>query len=131
MRFLELRKSCINWILHWVNIHLVQNYSTSANLSSKFFWHAKNGVFVYEKKSVKVHHYITRCLKRMYIKVCLFSKHEINKKKSSANLQIFVVICCKIQGQFVISTLKTEITKWSQIWCLHMLILTEIVENAS
>ena len=29
-----------------------------------------------------------------------------------------MVNCGKIQGQFVILVLKTEIRKWSQIWCL-------------
>ena len=66
--------------------------------------------------------------KRTLIKVCFFRTWNWSKKKSSANCQILEVICCEIQGQFVISTSKTDITNWSQNWCLHY---TRIVENAS
>ena len=40
---------------------------------------------------------------------------ENHQKKSSPNLWIFLTICGEIQVQFVISTFKTEITKWCQI----------------
>ena len=42
------------------------------------------------------------------------------KKRSSSNLWSFLMICGEIQVQFVISTFKTEITKWCQIWCLDI-----------
>ena len=57
-------------------------------------------------------------LKRTRIFKIIILKWNPSKKKTSAIFQFFVVNCGKIQGQFVISVFKTEIRKWSQIWCL-------------
>jgi hypothetical protein len=48
-------------------------------------------------------------------KLFFFKKPKIHrKKKTSANFRIIEVNCGEIQGQFVISTLKTDIEIQSQ-----------------
>ena len=48
-------------------------------------------------------------------KICFFKRPKIHrKKKTSSNFRIIEVNCGKIQGQFVISTLKTDIEIQSQ-----------------
>jgi hypothetical protein len=51
------------------------------------------------------------------------------KKKTGANFRIFEVICGKIQGHFVISTLKTGKKVVSDL--MSMLNYTGFVDNAS
>ena len=54
---------------------------------------------------------------------------SIIKKRTKSIFQIFEMHCGKIQGQFVISFFKTEITVVSDL--MSMLTYTVIVENAS
>ena len=58
-------------------------------------------------------------LKRRLIFLIFFS-NEIHQKKSSADLSIFVAVCGKIQGQFVISTFKAQISVLPHLMSMHV-----------
>ena len=111
MRFKQLQSP---WICIFSNLNPQQTFFFSWEKKTDFKVHYENS---WSRKGSEKQNYSSWNLEKRswnQIGFCYSEKGFFQKKadkKSSANLGI------NSRQKFVISTFKTEITKWSQIWC--------------